>query len=737
MVSPGSNSPPHTDPQSNLTERTGEPGITVDKTTPALERRRAHQRRALRVVALALGAAMLVGAALVAVPELRWRSALGVRKAVGLLPDLTWSDVIDITRQSLGFRVRSLVRHGDPYAVIHDPTLSSADLAHGQDTFLKNCVRCHGPEAQGGLGPPLVGRTFSHGDSDWAVYRTITRGVPGTPMQPGFIGRRDVWPVIGYLRSLGAHSGSRRSDISDPTNVAVGEAPDATYQELLESSGKLGEWQLPGGSYNGQRFARDTQINTGNVAQLTVRWVHQFPSTDAPTETTPIVVGDYMFVSRPPLNVDALDARTGHPIWHYERPVPPGVRLCCLATTRGVAVLGRRVFLGTLDAHLIALDSTSGALEWEQEVADYKVGYSITSAPLPIGDLVITGIAGGEFPTHGSISAYDAATGKLRWRFNTIPAPGERGHETWGGDSWKTGGAATWGAGAFDPELGLLYWGTGTAAPDFNAALRPGDNLYANCLLALNPATGELAWYFQFLPGDDHDWDSIQTPALIDFPENGTTQRLLAVANRGGFFYVLDRRDGRFVRAAPFVRQTWALGLASTGKPIKAPISAPTPQGTFVYPSVNGATNWWPSAFSSTTNLYYVNVEEGGGLFFSSEHANSTNGLFVGGNATYGNSFLDLVRAIDPLTAKVRWERRNTVVTSAPRGGLLATAGGLLFGSDGKVLYALDAASGRELWAFDTGGHIAAPPMTFRSHGEQLIAVMAGQDLITFALPRH
>jgi len=689
--------------------------------------------RLLRALAIAFAALALLGLAVLAVPDLRWRSALSARKAVGMLPDLTWTDVIDITRPSLGFRVKSLVRHGDPYAAIHDPLLSAADLAHGREVFLSACEHCHGPGARGGLGPALVGRRFSQGDSDWAVYLTITRGRPGTPMRGDFIERRDVWPVIGYLRSLADHGGSPRSEAAEPT-ASLGDAPEPN---LLDSSGQLGEWQLPGGSYNGQRFSPDTQVNTGNVAHLAVRWLHQFPPTQAASEATPVVVGDYLFLTRPPLNAYALDAKSGHEVWHYERAVPADIRVCCQATMRGVAVLGRRVYLGTLDAHLISLNATTGALEWDQVVAPYKEGYSITSAPLPVGDLVITGIAGAEFPTRGFINAYDAATGKLRWRFDTIPGPGEPGHETWGGDSWKTGGASTWGIGSFDPELGLLYWGTSTGAPDFNAALRPGDNLYANCLLALDVKTGKLVWYFQFLPGDDHDWDSIQTPALIDVQENGKLQRWLAVANRGGFFYVLDRRDGHFVRGAPFAKQTWALGLSATGRPIKAPNSASTPQGTFLYPSVNGATNWWPSAFSPVTNLYYVSVEEGGGLFLANERGMRNDGFFVGGTAAYSDSFRDLVRAIDPLTATVRWERQNAVVTSAPRGGLLATAGGLLFGSDGRLFYALDAASGRELWSFDTGGHIAAPPMTFRSHGEQIIAVMAGQDLIAFSLPAH
>ena len=297
--------------------------------------------------------------------------------------------------------------------------------------------------------------------------------------------------------------------------------------------------------------------------------------------------------------------------------------------------------------------------------------------------------------------------------------------------------------GVYDPELGLLYWGVGGAAPDFNATSRPGDNLYTNSMLALNVSTGKLIWHFQFLPGDDHDWDSVQTPSLIDIEENGTAEKLLAVANRGGFFYVLDRRTGRFIRAAPFAKQTWALGLTSSGRPIRAPNSSPSAAGTYVYPSVNGATNWWPSAYSPRTNLYYVNVEEGGGIFYSQSvewyrpERSLSKDMFAGGGSTdaYTYAPADMVRAIDPVTATVRWEHQDLTFTHQPRGGLLATAGGLLFGSDGTRLYALDAANGQQLWQFNTGGHISAPPMTFRMGGKQVIAVLSEQDLFTFTLP--
>ena len=267
----------------------------------------------------------------------------------------------------------------------------------------------------------------------------------------------------------------------------------------------------------------------------------------------------------------------------------------------------------------VALDASTGKVLWDHQVEDYSHGYSMTSAPLPIGDAVIVGVGGGDFPVRGFIEAYDAATGTPRWRFHTIPEPGEPGNETWGNGSWKTGGGGAWGIGAYDPELGLIYWGIGNPAPDYNPRLRPGDNLYSNSVVALEAASGKLRWHFQFSPSDDHDWDSTQTPSLIDLKDNGTVQKLLAVANRNGFFYVLDRQTGRFIRGAAYARQTWASGLSATGRPLRLPNADPTPQGVFLYPSVSGATNWWPSAYSPATQLYYVNVLESGGLFFAIE----------------------------------------------------------------------------------------------------------------------
>jgi len=690
----------------------------------------------LTIPRASLLALLIVLLAIAALPDYRWRAVVVARKLTGLLDDVTWADLGDIARPRSGFELRHLARWGNPYSTIEDPHTAAGDRTRGRELFSLNCGKCHGADARGGFAPALVGRALRHGDSDWALYRTITRGVPGTAMVGGLIGRPDVWRVIAYLRELGS-SGAIRTGAFAPDTVTLDPAPEVTSAELLESSRGVGEWLLPGGSYDGRRFSRDAEVNSSNVSELSVQWVHQLPPSDAPDESVPIVSGRYLYVTLPPGSVFALDAQSGAQVWQYTRAVPADIHVCCLATTRGVAVLGRRVYFGTLDAHLIALDATTGQLVWDQNVVDYRTGYSITSAPLPVGDLIITGVAGSEYPTRGFISAYDAATGAPRWRFNTIPEPGDPARKTWGGESWKTGGGATWGIGAYDPELRLLYWGSATAAPDFNAALRPGDNLYANCLLALDPTTGKLVWYFQFLPGDDHDWDSIQTPSLIDLEQDGRTERLLAVANRGGFFYVLDRQTGRFIRGAPFAKQTWATGLSPTGRPIRGPNSTPNAQGVYIYPSANGATNWWPSAYSPLTGLYYVNVEEAGALYFAKDEAprSEPGHMYIGGGYSTTDPATDTVRAIDPITATVRWERRNSTVTSAPRGGLLATAGGLLFGSDGPRLYALDASSGRELWSFNAGAHISAPPMTFRMAGRQIIAVVAGHDVIAFALP--
>jgi alcohol dehydrogenase (cytochrome c) len=682
---------------------------------------------------------LVVVLAAAAIPDVRWRAVLVVLKAAGQLPAVDWADLAHILRPGTDVMLSRLVHYRNPFMTITNTLVSTDDRARGKELFGKNCARCHGQSAEGGAGPALVGRALTHGESDWAIFRTIRLGVPGTAMQGVPLAPDDIWRVVGYLR--GVPDPSHLDDTTTADHGSLGAPVDVTDPMLRQAAASPDNWLLPSGGYNGQRFSRDAQINSGNVSRMAVRWIHQFGTADAHIESVPIVAGRFLYVTLPGVSVIALEAATGKEVWRFTHPTPADVKLCCANVNRGVAVLGRRVFIATADAHLLALDAATGRLLWDQTVADYQEGYSITSAPLPIGNLVVTGMAGGEFPTRGFLRAYDAATGEPKWRFDTVPGPGEAGHDTWGGDSWKTGGASTWVTGSYDPELGLLYWGVGNPTPDFTTAGRPGDNLFSESVLALDAATGKLVWHFQFTPGDDHDFDAVHTPVLVDAVTNGVARKLLMVANRNGFFYVLDRQTGAFIRAAPFARQTWATGLTAEGRPIKSPAAQLTAEGVYLYPSMGGATNWWPAAYSPLTALYYVLTLERGGMYFSSTSpsAPSKGKLFVGGSGAYveGDPRHTTIRSIDPQTATVRWEHVNRTYNDQPRGGLLSTAGGLVFGSDTSTFVALDAGSGAELWSFDTGGQICAAPISYRADDQQIVAVAAGQVLIAFQVPKN
>ena len=376
-----------------------------------------------------------------------------------------------------------------------------------------------------------------------------------------------------------------------------------------------GGWLTYSGDYSGRRHSPLTGIDRGNVAGLRTAWVYQTNDLN-PFEATPIVADGVMYVSEPPSNAAALDLRTGRPIWMFRRAVPSNAGVCCGQVNRGVAVLGQKVFLGTLDAHLLALDAKTGRLLWDTTVADYKQGYSITAAPLALRDKVIIGISGGEYGIRGFLDAYDLESGKRLWRFWTVPGPGEPGHDTWEGDSWKTGSAGTWVTGAYDSALNLLYWGTGNPGPDYNGDVRRGDNLYSASLLALDAATGKLKWHFQFTPHDTHDWDANHVPVLIDGAFRGRPRKLVAVANRNGFFYLLDRETGEFLLGKPYAKQTWARGLDEGGRPIAVPAMEPKPAGTAVYPGIHGATNWNSPSYSPETGLMYVAAREEGTIYY-------------------------------------------------------------------------------------------------------------------------
>ena len=366
--------------------------------------------------------------------------------------------------------------------------------------------------------------------------------------------------------------------------VAAHLSAQVSFDRIRNAAKEPESWVTYSGNYSAHRFSPLSQIVPGNVDRLEVAWIYQIPSQHK-VETTPLVADGVMYISEPPSNVTALDLRTGRPLWSYRRRIADDMRVCCGQVNRGVALLGDLVYIGTVDAYLVALDARTGIPRWETKVAEYTTGHSVTVAPLAVKDKIVVGIAGGEYGIRGFLDAYDALTGKLAWRAWTIPGPGEPGNDSWSGESWKTGGAPTWVTGAYDPDLNLVYWGTGNPGPDWNGDVRKGDNLYSDSVLAIDADTGKLKWHFQFTPHDVHDWDANQVPVLMDGEIRGERRKLLITANRNAFYYALDRTSGQFLLAKPYVKQTWASGVDDRGRPIRLPNTAPTVEGTRVWPA--------------------------------------------------------------------------------------------------------------------------------------------------------
>lgn len=504
------------------------------------------------------------------------------------------------------------------------------------------------------------------------------------------------------------------------------------FQRIVNADKEPGNWLTYSRTLDGNRYSPLTEINTENVAKLKVKWAYQ--SVDPRMEVSPIVVDGILYVTGPN-SAAAIDGKSGRSLWQWSRPLPEDyVSVGFGHTNRGAAVLDDKLFVATLDGYLVALDLRSGAQRWATKVLDYKLGYSMTMAPLAIDGKVVVGVSGGEAGIRGFVDAYDANTGKQAWRFWTIPGPGEPGHETWSGSDWKTGGGATWVTGAYDSELKLVYWGVGNPGPDWNGDVRPGDNLYTCSLVALDADTGKLRWHFQFSPHDTHDWDSTHVPVLFDAEIGGKKRKLIAVANRNAFYYVLDRTNGDFVAGRPYAKQTWAKGLDEKGRPIPAENSQPTDKGTVIWPNANGATVWQSPSYSPQTGFVYVAVREIGASYFKRVTPYHPGVIFAGG----GESELPpedawgAIRALQAETGEMRWEFK---LLSPPWAGVLSTAGGLVFGGSAEgSFYALDARTGKPLWDFQTGGSITANPVSFTIDGHQCIAIAADRVLYVFSL---
>lgn len=504
-----------------------------------------------------------------------------------------------------------------------------------------------------------------------------------------------------------------------------------TPERLQNSAREPQNWLMYSGDYAGHRFSALDQINTTNVHSLVPRWVYQTMASGK-FETTPLAVDGILYGTGQDDRAFALDARTGRPIWQYQRALPADIRPCCGRINRGLAIQGDKVFLGTLDAHVVALDAKTGNVVWDVAAFDYRKGYSITLAPLAVKNFVIVGASGGEYGIRGFIDAYDAATGERKWRFYTIPGPGEPGHDTWEGDSWKTGGAPAWITGVYDPATNTTFWTTGNPSPSNRGEGRGGDNLYSNCLLALDPDTGKLKWYFQFTKHDEHDWDATQVPVLVDQGE----RHLIVQANRNGFFYALDRLTGKLLFANPYAQVTWSARKDAEGRPVALKEASPTLEGSRVCPGAAGATNWMSPTYDPQTRLFYVTAREQCDIFSTAPQP------YEEGHAYYGSAyfpnddaepFWGALRGIDPATGALKWEFKHPSPTWA---GVLSTAGGLVFTGDAEGNFiALDAASGKVLWHFQCGASVYSSPMAFAINGKQYVGVAAGSALFTFALP--
>jgi alcohol dehydrogenase (cytochrome c) len=520
-----------------------------------------------------------------------------------------------------------------------------------------------------------------------------------------------------------------------------------SFERLLRADREPQNWLTYSGTVQSQRFSQLTQITPDNVKNLELQWIFQARSIEK-FETTALVVDGIMYTVQAPNDLLALDAVTGRTFWMYSYRPSQDSRPCCGRVNRGVAILGDTLFMGTIDGHLVAVDARNGRPIWDVAVAKPEAGYAFTHAPLVVKDKVIVGTAGGEFGIRGFLAAFDAKTGKEIWRFYTIPGPGEAGHESWSGDSWKRGGGSVWVTGSYDPDLNLTYWGIGNAGPDYNGDVRLGDNLYTSSVVALDADTGKLKWHYQFSPHDEFDYDAVQVPVLGDITWNGGPRKVMMFANRNGFFYVLDRGTGQFLLGKPFVRVNWADGFDDNGRPRRVPGQVPTEQGTLIYPGNQGGTNWYNPSFSPRTGLFYIptwvnyssiyvkrpgEYAEGRGFNGGTVRNTVPQGLRVGpvGYRTEDEGY-GAVRAIDPHTGDLKWEYKMTEFTQA---GILTTASDLVFtGGNEGYFFALNARTGALLWKSTVGGQVASGPMTYSVGGRQYVAVAAGSSLFAFAL---
>ena len=638
-------------------------------------------------------------------------------------------------------------------------------------SFGSHCTICHGGDGNGTeRAPGILGFVGSHSDSEIAAL--VRAGRPDRGMPRFDFSDDEIQTLLTHLHGLstgtirgvagpGQRGGGRGGALFQPRQAALklqdGRALDGTLTSLTAFSATLltgdgrfhllsregdryseqpiepkRDWTSYDGNYSANRYSTLEQINTNNVKRLAPAWV--FPVPGAPRlEVTPVVVDGVMYITGPN-EAYALDAITGRQIWSFRTARTPGLLSeASGGANRGIALSGTRVFMVTDNAHLLALDRTSGRKLWDVAMADTKDGYSATAAPLAIGELVLSGVAGGEEGARGFVDAYEAATGKRAWRFYSIPKPGEKGSETWIGKALEHGCGATWLTGSYDPSLATVYWAVGNPCPDYDGDERKGDNLYTSSVVALDVKSGQLKWHFQFTPHDVHDWDAVEPMLLVDEPWEGRPRKLLLHADRNGFFFVLDRTNGELLLAQPISKVNWATGYGKDGRPILTEHFDSTLDGALVCPSGGGGANWPAASFDPISKLFYVRVTDGCAIYKKNPAPIEIGERFFGGSAAGQPGSQSFIRAVDVHSGLKVWD--YPLAGGGGGSGTLATAGGLLFfGEAGGTFNAVESKTGKPVWHFETGQAWRASPMTYMVGGKQYVVLAGAGGIFAFAL---
>jgi len=634
-------------------------------------------------------------------------------------------------------------------------------------TFTSHCTICHGGDANGtDRAPALLGYINSHSDAEIAaLVRTgrLEKGMPKFDFNDA-----DLQTLLAHMHGLASGSiqaapgpgrgMGRGAAVFQPHPATLkltdGRTLDGTLTSqnvfsatLLTGDGKFHllsrtgdvyseraiepkqDWTSYDGSFNGNRYSSLEQVNTNNIQRLAPAWV--FPVPNAPRlEVTPVVIDGVMYITGPN-EAYALDATTGKQIWAFRTARTPGLLSeAGGGANRGVAISGSRVFMITDNSHILALDKGTGRKLWDSTMADTKEGYSATAAPMVVGDLVISGIAGGEEGARGFIDAYDAATGKRVWRFYSVPARGEKGSETWVGNAIDHGCGATWLTGSYDPDLGTLYWGIGNPCPDFNGDERKGDNLYTASIVALDVKTGQLKWYFQATPHDTHDWDASEPLILADEQWEGRPRKLLMQANRNGFFFVLDRTNGDLLLAKPVVKVNWATGYGKDRRPMLTQNFESSFEGTMV---CGGGINWPAASYDPISKYFFARMSDQCGVFKKDSAPIEIGERFFGGTVGGQPGGQSFIRAVDVHTGEKVWD--YPLSGGGGGSGTLATAGGVVFfGETGGTLTAVDSRTGKPVWHFEAGQQWRASPMTYMVGGKQYVVLAGTGGIFSFAL---